>query len=259
MNLPLGKQYLYVPRGPVGESNSNEVDMAKLLRARTESMFVRLDANTIIEGSKTSEVQPATTLITDLDDPTPDIMAAMHSKTRYNIRLAQKKGVEVKIGSIGEAFEAFVKLTEATYKRHGVGAHSRKHYEAILEAFDGSGDAPRAFMAVAKHDGEILAANMMVDLNGTRTYLHGASSGHKKNLMAPYLLHWKLMEDAKAEGLHAYDWWGIAPEDELDHKLAGVGRFKRGFGGEIVTSPTTVDIVQSAMWYKLYRIVQKFR
>ncbi|HJN85396.1 MAG TPA: peptidoglycan bridge formation glycyltransferase FemA/FemB family protein [Patescibacteria group bacterium] len=266
MRLPAGQQYHYIPRGPIGASPQVCLDFTKLIVDELGSdLFMRVDlARTLsavdaklnILGVK--DVQPATTLITDLNASEAQLFEKMHSKTRYNIRLAEKKGVEIKINA-KDALNVFVNLVTETSARHGIRSHKRSHYEAILEHLDGSSDAPRAFIATAVHEGDTLSAAMCIDWNGVRTYLHGASSDLKKNLMSPHLLHWKLIDDAKRSGIRSYDWWGIAPEGVDDHSLRGVTRFKKGFGGEIVTSPGTIDVVLKSMMYRLYTWVKKFR
>jgi len=260
MSLPFGKQYGYIGRGPLGISHEAERDVVtRLKQLREQDVFLRVDACRPIVGRLTGEVQPAHTLITHVHADDQALLAEMHTKTRYNIRLAERKGVEVILDAGEEGFEAFIALTEATYKRHKIRSHAKDHYRAILDCLNGEGDAPRAFIAMAKLDEEVLAANLMIDWNGTRTYLHGASSDNNKQLMAPYLLHWKLLQNASFKETFAYDWWGVAPESAVDHPWAGVTRFKQGFGGEMVEMPQTVDVVVNPFWYGVYSLVKRFR
>ncbi|MBT6253907.1 peptidoglycan bridge formation glycyltransferase FemA/FemB family protein [Candidatus Uhrbacteria bacterium] len=266
MRLPAGQQYHYIPRGPIGTSPQACLYFTKLIVDEIgRDLFIRVDLARTLSAAEArlkilevKDVQPATTLITDLSVGEAQLFEKMHSKTRYNIRLAEKKGVEIKIDA-KDALNVFVNLVTETSARHGIRSHKRSHYEAILEYLDGSDDSPRAFIATAFHDGDTLAAAMCIDWNGTRTYLHGASSDLKKNLMSPHLLHWKLIDDAKRNGIRSYDWWGIAPEGVDEHPLRGVTRFKKGFGGEIVTSPGTIDVVLKPMMYTLYNFAKKFR
>ena len=243
--LPMGQGYVYIPRGPIGTTADAEAQMLERLVDQTKTwqsrpIFFRVDAprniqHTTYDVRDVPDIQPSTTLITDLTTEVDTLLAAMHTKTRYNIRLAQKHGVAVEAGSL----EAFVSLTDATEKRHDISLHARSHFEAMLNHLHGRGDAPRAFLTHAVHQGDVLASALCVDFGTTRTYLHGASSDTKKSLMAPYALHWHLIQDAKRHGMTAYDWWGIAPEGQLRHRLVGVTRFKRGFGGEVVEMPRT--------------------
>ncbi|HBU28164.1 TPA: hypothetical protein DEB00_03545 [Candidatus Uhrbacteria bacterium] len=260
MSLPFKKQYGYIGRGPLGISHEAERDMiTRLKQLREQDAFLRVDACRSIVGKPTKEVQPAQTLLTHVYADDQALLAGMHTKTRYNIRLAERKDVEIVLDAGEEGFEAFMTLTEATYKRHKIRSHTQSHYRAILDYLNGEGDAPRAFIAIAKQGTDVLAANLMIDWNGTRTYLHGASSDTNKQLMAPYLLHWKLLQNASFKEIFAYDWWGIAPEGVKNHPWEGVTRFKKGFGGEMVTMPSTVDVVVNPLWYGVYTLVKRLR
>jgi lipid II:glycine glycyltransferase (peptidoglycan interpeptide bridge formation enzyme) len=118
----------------------------------------------------------------------------------------------------------------------------------------------KAFLAFADFEGQSLAANLMIDSFGTRTYLHGASSNEMRNVMAPYALHAHLMKDAAEKGLTAYDFWGIAPPGSSeDHPWAGITRFKLGFSENVVSMPGTYDIPLSRFWYGLYKTARKLR
>lgn len=112
-----------------------------------------------------------------------------------------------------------------------------------------------AFLATASYENHLLAANIMIDFGDTRTYLHGASSNEHRHFMAPYLLHWELMRDAKERGVRFYDWWGVAPLDAPDnHPWFGISRFKRGFPGVEYASPGTYDLVFKPRPYHLYQL-----
>src|SRR6185503_9064521 len=132
-----------------------------------------------------------------------ELLAAMHHKTRYNIRVAQKHGVEIRLNdTLADAWTLF----EETAKRDGFRLHERHYYESMVDRLRAG--ACRAFIATAVYNGRPIAVTGMIDYGGMRTYLHGASSNEERNVMAPYLLHWELMRDAKAKGLKGYDWWG---------------------------------------------------
>ena len=107
---------------------------------------------------------------------------------------------------------------------------------------------------MAKHDSEYVAANIMCFFGDTANYLHGASSNKHRDVMAPHLLQWKAVCDAKKDGFKYYDFWGIAPNDDPKHGWAGVTRFKKGFGGEQVNYPGTFDMVVSKKWYLIYKV-----
>lgn len=263
MRLPFGKSYWYCPRGPLGAlpSLAEDAEMKK-------AMFLRVEpaASPGAGAVKVRDVQPGQTLIVDLAPEREAIMAAMHEKWRYNIRLAERKGVRVYVAGERDpgALEVFWGLLEETTERDKFRAHDKEYYRSMLEALAGDpakdgGMRPVARLVFAEHDGRVLAANLMVYFGGTATYLHGASSRARRELMAPQLLHWTAMLDAKAWGYRAYDFWGVAPEGAENHPWAGVTRFKRGFGGTYVAYPGTYDLPIDRTWYRLYAFAQKAR
>lgn len=158
-----------------------------------------------------------------------EMLAQMHEKTRYNIRLAERKGVAVRQSTDEKDIDTFISLTRVTAKRDGITAYSDAHFRAMVRTL---GDAGLGTLFLAEHDGNVLAVNFVVSYGDTVTYLHGASGNENRNLMAPHLLQWRQMEWAMEQGKHWYDFWGIAPSDQPNHKWAGITRFKRGFGGE---------------------------
>jgi lipid II:glycine glycyltransferase (peptidoglycan interpeptide bridge formation enzyme) len=209
----------------------------------------------------TIDVNPAQTLITDLTKSEEELLAGMHEKTRYNIRVAQRHGVDVDLDH--RSFEEVWPLFSETSSRGAFRLHEKHYYETMLASLRG-GDVTvfcptcptKPWRSGIGHKTSLpLAATIMVDFGYTRTYLHGASSSQHREFMAPTLLHWRLMLDAKARGLRWYDWWGVAPRGApASHPWAGISRFKRGFGGEEVSSPGTYDIVTRPARYFLYTL-----
>lgn len=265
MPLPTGRSYWYVPRGPLG---------GDAVQAFDSGIFVRIEpANAPAEGTRVASVQPSQTMILDLDRSEDEILAGMHEKTRYNIRLAEKKGVRIMPGSSGhDGFETFWNLVKETSERAGIKSHDAEYYRKMLEALSGkmgeTSDKAVAKLMFAEHDGKVLAAILLIRFGDTVTYLHGASSRDRRELMAPYLLHWHAIREAKSWGVKRYDFWGVAPMESRDGKLklkdpkhawAGITRFKKGFGGAYVEYPGTFDLPGSLFWYKLYSVVRRFR
>jgi lipid II:glycine glycyltransferase (peptidoglycan interpeptide bridge formation enzyme) len=264
--LPFGMKYAFYPRGPITDVT---VETLKSAADRLGVIFLRLEPTQRLNDSatqrliKTIDISPPNTLITDLTQTDDALLAAMHEKTRYNVGLATRKGVTVTIGA--DNLDAVWPLFEQTASRGQFHLHPKSYYEKMLAS-------QVAFLAVAKFEGEIVAANIMIDYAGMRTYLHGASSDKHRNVMGPYLLHWELMRDAKATGLTAYDWWGVAPADSLPpltppraggepagHPWSGITRFKLGFGGQRVDYPGTFDFVVKPSFYRLYQILRRLR
>lgn len=263
MSLPLGKSYWYCPRGPIGDlpSLKMEPDVAKGLFIRVEPA-VKPGAGAV----KVRDVQPGQTMIVDLAREPEAIIAAMHEKWRYNIRLAERKGVRVYVAGERDpgALDVFWGLLEETTERDGFRAHDKEYYRSMLEALAGDpakdgASRPVARLVFAEHDGRVLAANLMTYFGDTATYLHGASSRARRELMAPQLLHWQAMLDAKAWGCAKYDFWGVSPEGAENHPWAGVTRFKKGFGGAYVAYPGTYDLPIDRFWYGAYALSRKIR
>jgi len=246
--IPFIGSYSFCPKGPIGKWQPNE----------DGQMFLRVEANDSDLPSyarKTIDLDPANTLITNLSLSEEALLAQMHHKTRYNIGLAKRHWVHIHVRS--SDFDNAWELFEQTAARGEFKLHSRDHYEKMLEAL--AKEPCRAFLATASYEDRVIAANIMIDFKGTRTYLHGSSGGEHRKIMAPYLLHWELMKDAKAHGIKSYDWWGVAPEGAKHHPWAGISRFKRGFHGEDVSSPGTFDLVNKRAAYKLYKMARKIR
>lgn len=254
--LPFAQGYWFVPKGPLGGAPL-EKQVAILRNELVGGVFLRIEPGREATLMQFPSVQPSTTWCVDLKKDEEQLLAEMKSKTRYNIRLAARKGVECKIVDL-ESFDDFVRLMDQTTTRDGFSAHPSAYYRALVESIN-SPDA-RAFLAIASYDGRPLAANIMIDFAGTRTYLHGASSNLHRNVMAPYALHWFLMKDAKEHGMEEFDFWGIAPEGADDtHAWKGITRYKKGFGGFEKEMPGTYELPMKHLWYSTYRFAKKLR
>lgn len=261
------KHYLFCPRGPILKKGQDFGDVfskfRELFSKDKELFFVRFEPTEEIGVSnfssllhKTVDAEPPETLITDLSKSEDELLSSMHQKTRYNIKLAKKKGVEVQIEAVPE--KDIWDLFDITAKRGSFRLHPISYYEKMLEALNG--DNCHAYLATATFEGETIAVNIMIDFDGTRTYLHGASSNAYRNVMAPFLLHWELILAAKAKGMLHYDWWGIAPESATkEHAWYGITRFKLGYGGERVSYPGTFDLAKSRSSYIAYSLVRVLR
>jgi peptidoglycan pentaglycine glycine transferase (the first glycine) len=202
-------------------------------------------------------VQPRSTLAVDLDADPEELLGRMKQKTRYNVRLAARKGVVVRAG--GEAdLPAFFQMMEVTAGRDDFGIHSRAYYETVHRLFVPYG---RGRLLLAEHEGELLAGLVVLRFHDTAIYMYGASSDQKRNLMPTYLLQWEAMQWAREQGCRTYDLWGVPDEDEetleaefvaRSDGLWGVYRFKRGFGGRLVRTVGAWDLVYAPLRYRLY-------
>ncbi|HRQ37371.1 MAG TPA: peptidoglycan bridge formation glycyltransferase FemA/FemB family protein [Chloroflexota bacterium] len=207
---------------------------------------------------ETDTIQPPQTVLVDLRPSLDDILAAMKQKTRYNIRLATKKGVTTRQGTRSD-LPAFVHLMQTTGQRDGFGIHTPLYYQAAYEIFAETGQVA---LWLAECEARPLAAIMVFTLGHNAYYLYGASSNEERERMPNYAVQWAAIEWAKNQGCQTYDLWGIpdAPEAELEANftnrhdgLWGVYRFKRGFGGEIKRTVGATDRVYNDLAYKLYQ------
>jgi peptidoglycan pentaglycine glycine transferase (the first glycine) len=211
-----------------------------------------------------SAVQPRRTLVVDISADEDAILAAMKSKTRYNVRLAARKGVTVQRAAEAD-LPAFHTLMAATAARNEFGLHTPAYYQAAYRLF-----VPRGWarLLVAQVEEEPVAALMAFALPPRAWYFYGASGDAHREKMPNYLLQWEAMRWAKSLDCTTYDLWGIPDEDEgtLEAEFArrrdglwGVYRFKRGFGGQQVRSVGAWDRVYAPMRYRLYRWVLQAR
>jgi lipid II:glycine glycyltransferase (peptidoglycan interpeptide bridge formation enzyme) len=218
-----------------------------------------------------ADIQPPDTVFVDLTLPQEGILAAMKSKWRYNISLAGKKGVQVNTPN-EQGLEAFYALLQETAVRDGIAIHSIDYYQTLFalcaERYINAVNRvenwvnqnnPQLRLYTATHEGDTLAAIVVLFYGEYATYLYGASSGVKRNLMAPYALQWKAMQDAKAAGCRHYDLFGIPPNDDPSHPMAGLYLFKTGFGGKVLHRPGSWDYVYKPIVYRLFRIAEAAR
>lgn len=271
--LPWVGKYWYIPRGPVVSSEEMEVESDRremvssmIERASKEHVgWIRIEPKTLTQlalwQSDTSliveksphNMQPEEILVVPIDRPEEELLAAMKSKTRYNIRLAEKKGVRVFVSRKPEHIEAFCDLVEETAKRDGITPHPRAYYQNMFRRI------PEDMMKlyVAEYEGKIIAANTVMIFGRYATYLHGASGNAHRECMAPHVLQWCQICDARKSGCDFYDFGGVNTRD-MQHGFGGITRFKQGFAPTVATTifPGSYDIVVRRGRYRMYRILQ---
>lgn len=200
-------------------------------------------------------IQPPRTVIVSLEGSEDEILGRMKQKTRYNVRLAEKKGVTVRSW---DDLEGFHRMMTITGRRDGFGVHSLDYYRKAYELFRPAGMAE---ILVAEYESRPLAALMAFALGKRAYYLYGASTDEERNRMPTYLLQWRAMQWAKERGCTEYDLWGVPDADEqtLESQfetrhdgLWGVYRFKRGFGGQVRRAAQAVDRVYLPLLYWMY-------
>ncbi|HMN19747.1 MAG TPA: peptidoglycan bridge formation glycyltransferase FemA/FemB family protein [Candidatus Moranbacteria bacterium] len=310
--LPIVGGYFYVPRGPMFYCHSRQSrqgftevdeggnpgrwipdqvrdDMGEIIKlAKKENTgWIRIEPQTaeqmeIIQKNTEYkivkapyDVQPRENFVLDISKSQEQLLAEMKSKTRYNIKLAQKHGVSVQAISdfqlpISKQYvESFLILTREMAARQGIVPHPDDYYRKMCEVF--GGDMLRLY--AAEHEGKILAANLVLFYGDTATYLHGSSSDKQRNVMAPFLLQWQAISDAKEKGCRWYDFGGIKTKDtrykaQDTNKWEGITSFKTGFSpnAKPVVFLGSYDIIINPRKYAIYKglqrakmIVKKFR
>lgn len=267
--LLLGKTYLYCPRGPVATSLAVWQELLGALRklgASSGAMYVKADPGLYHwslsadlfprEYSIGTTLQPQQTLVLDVGQDPASLIERTHQKTRYNIRLAEKKGVAVRWSTKREDLGKFLQLMHHTAARQAIRLHSDQYYQTMFDVLSTLGLVE---LAVGEFAGQAAAVNLVVWHGQTATYLHGGSSDKHKEVMAPHLVQWRTIERAHQRGVKDYDLWGVAPADLPDHKWAGISRFKRGFGGREVVLPPAANAVLQPQWYLAYRLAKRMR
>lgn len=196
---------------------------------------IRLNINTHHWNLKKakSNVLPSDTILMDLSPPEDEVLGLMKPKTRYNIRLAGRKGVVVK--QCGQdMLPVWYQLYRETCERNHIVLHDLAYFETVLnvDARDTLSPA-ETFLLLAFHEGDPLAG-IFLSISDTRaTYLYGASTTRKRNLMAAYAVQWEAIRLARAKGCADYDLFGVAPYPNPAHPMYGLYRFKKGFGGHL--------------------------
>ena|SRR3989338_4994659 len=265
-SLPLGMKYLYFSHNLPLKS----AEMGKFLDflRKRGFVFARFEPIEDFDGGKYKKVpthhrQYQYTSLLDLSLRDDELLKTFHEKTRYNIRLAAKKGVTIKNEKNAAVFWPLLK---ETYQRDKIKSHSEKYYQDFIAL-------PGCTQLTAYFGDTALASVLLYTFGKTCVYVHGASSNTNRNLMAPYLIQWESLKYARSQGCMYYDLGGVAKPlvsdspnaetfytytwDKTD-KLSGVTRFKAGFNGTIKHYGEASDIIFNSTKYMLYTLARKF-
>jgi len=196
------------------------------------------------------QIQFRNTVVIDLSPSEDEMLTHMKQKTRYNIRLAGRKGVTVRTGSLDD-LSMLYKMYAETSVRDGFVIRDEGYYRTIWQSFMKS-KIPAAEPLIAEVDGEAVAAIFVFYFPGRAYYLYGMSREAHREKMPNYLLQWEAIRRAKGAGCQVYDLWG-APDvfDESD-SMWGVFRFKEGLGGQVVRTLGAWDYTPKPFWYRIY-------
>ncbi|HUV09205.1 MAG TPA: peptidoglycan bridge formation glycyltransferase FemA/FemB family protein [Spirochaetia bacterium] len=205
------------------------------------------------------DIQPTSTVLLDIRPEDEKILAGMKHKTRYNIRLALKKGVVVTDGG-PEELDFWYALYRKTALRDRITIHSPDYYRTQFRlSREYKGRSPEYRLLLARHGGTVLAGIIVAFLDKKAWYLFGASGDEGRNLMPTYALQWKAVQLARERGCETYDFFGIPPSNDPGHPMHGLFQFKTGFGGTIINRPGCWDVVLGSLRYPLYVSAERVR
>lgn len=204
-----------------------------------------------------SDIQVPSTIMLDLSVGEDALLSAMKQKTRYNTRLAGKKGVEIYKGGYDD-IETWYNLYKITSERDKISIHSLKYYQEMFRLSEKYENITFKIY-LAKHEEDILAGIIVAEHGKRATYLFGASCNVKRNLMPAYALQWQAISEAIAAGCSEYDMFGIPESDDPKDPMHGLYRFKTGFGGTIIHRLGCWDYPVNKAVYSLFRTGEKLR
>jgi lipid II:glycine glycyltransferase (peptidoglycan interpeptide bridge formation enzyme) len=281
---------LYAPKGPLldwadGSLRDRVLNDLQAFARREGAIFLKMDPDVVlgtgIPGTDSNAVDPRgqsimaelerrkwrssldqiqfqNTVLVDLDASEAELLARMKQKTRYNIRLSEKKGVVLRIGTHDD-FGMLYNMYAETSVRDGFVIRDREYYKTVWEIFMANtrsqlstDHVPLAEPLIAEFDNEPVAGIFVFYFAGRAYYVYGMSRDIHREKMPAYLLQWQAMKRARSKGCGVYDLWG-APDvfDERD-SMWGVYRFKEGLGGRVVRTLGAWDFAPNPLWYQLY-------
>lgn len=260
----------YCPKSVV--PNKEEVEVIKKEAEKKGAIFVKFEPNEKINTETEKKImdlkkdfswvkgKPLFTKFTfqlDISKGEDELLKNMHQKTRYNLRLAEKRGVQIVEDNSETGFEDYWKLMEETTRRQGFFAHGKGYHHKMWQTMTESGMG-HLFKAV--YEGKTLTTWMVFILNDTIYYPYGASSNENREVMASNLMMWEVIRYGKKQGCRLFDMWGsLGPTPDLKDPWYGFHKFKQGYGAELVEFLGSFDLVVKPMLYKLYGLTDSLR
>jgi lipid II:glycine glycyltransferase (peptidoglycan interpeptide bridge formation enzyme) len=272
-HMPMGMCWLSVARGPVLAESAHDGKVLDALFAtlvalakREKAMFLRVeppldfDQNLRDWGMRKAHAhyQPEWSLRVALNVEEEEILKQMKPKGRYNIKVARKKGVTVRMTHDVKDVGAFYEVLKGTGGRDGFAIHDEGFYQNFVEQAHRGGWGE---LFVAEVDGKVIGGLLATFFGDTATYYYGASDHEYRSAMAPYLTQWAAMQEGKKRGCKWYDFLGVAPPKDQGgdrHAYAGITQFKEKFGGERIHYPEAREFVYKGFWYGVMLMRKKF-
>jgi len=277
----VGRGLLYAPRGPILDWDEPALLGRWLEQVRgvaRERGAIALKIDPCVNSERTDVVaalegegfrfvgdddpdlggtQPRYVMKTDLTPEPEELLASFHSKWRYNIRLAGRKGVTVREGTRADLPE-FYRILEVTAERDEFRVRGVDYYEALHDILVPAG---LANLFVAEVEGQMVSGAIVFRMGGEAVYVYGASDNQHRDLMPNHLLQWEMMQWARAQGCTVYDFRGVSREvdGEPIGELGGLNRFKRGFAAQYAEYIGEYDLIFSPLWYRVYTMARGLR
>lgn len=237
---PLGK-YLYLPHGPVASSPEVRDELLRQVGRFIGTNYIGLKAEPLqdltVGWASHHRIQPQKTLISAIGQTPEEILESFDGKTRYNVRLAKRRGVQVKESN---DCAAFTKLMEENSARQGFNSYPGHYFERLLKHLEAS-------LFLAYYQDQVIAGSIVVFFNSTVTFLHSASNHQWGKLKAPYLVRFTAIEAARSRGCRYCDHWGVSQK-----RFPGVTEFKKGFGGQELVYPVGRELSQKPARFLAY-------
>lgn len=267
----IGTPIFYASRGPVLDWQDQELfdvlltEVRKLANQRG-AIFLKVDPDVPssaqdlenyfkTRGFRSAEsgkgfegVQPKYVFRLDISPDEETLLAQMHQKTRYNVKLAQKKGVKIRIGTKADLPE-FYRVLKETTERDRFLVRSYSYFEDMYDTLYPNGMAE---LFIAEFEGQVIAGTLALIIGEKAWYLYGASSNAHRNVMPNYLIQWEMIRWAKSRGCTLYDFRGVPGHLTEDNPLYGLYRFKKGFNGEYTEFIGEWDLVYRPFIYFLW-------
>jgi len=255
--------------------DEEQLAAVKQLGKQHNAIFVKMEPNILqkVEAASAhsqitkfllkNSCQPGRPLFTkytfqlNLDKDEETLFANLDSKTRYNVRLAAKKGVQIFENTTKEGMEEFIKILQETTKRQGFYAHNPDYFRKMWQALGNSGII-HIFNAV--YENQILVCWIMFTFNGVLYYPYGSSRNIHRKVMASNLMMWEMMKFGKNMGCTKFDMWGsLGPDPNKKDPWYGFHRFKKGYGGNLTEFLGTYDLVINYPMYQIFKIADNLR
>ena len=257
--LPFGNYKIGIfEKGPT-PTEEMLIDL-KTIGKQNNLVFIKLEPNTqkipnLIELMKNEGAIPGKTVFTpttfwiDLTPSEENLMKSFSSKTRYNIRLAERNGVTVREDNSDKAFERYLELTRETINRQGFYAHTEKYHRLMWDILRKAGIA---HLLTARYEGNIITTWILFKWKDFLYYPYGASTVEHKNVMANNLMMWEAIKFGKKNNLKTFDLWGR-------EEGKGFTKFKEGYNPQVIEFLGTWDLITNKPMYAVYKIGEKIR